>query len=187
VLTRRFTKVKFLNLGKKCDQRAQVHRKLRHFTSVGCGYPIELAETPAMRWTKKIFMMLVIGLLAIQFIPVEQSNPSDRNRFAAPAEVETILRRACYDCHSNETRWPWYARVAPISLLLARDVKEGRRELNFSIWDSYEQRRKTRKLKEIIKEVDEGDMPPWYYVPVHPDAKLSQRDREAIVKWSKQQ
>jgi len=140
-----------------------------------------------MRWTKKIFMVLVVGLLAIQFIPVERFNPPERGQLAAPPQVETTLRRACYDCHSNETRWPWYARVAPISFLLARDVREGRRELNFSIWDRYEQRRKARKLKEIVKEVEEGDMPPWYYVPVHPDAKLSQGDQETIVKWFKQQ
>jgi hypothetical protein len=140
-----------------------------------------------MRWTKKIFIILVIGLLAMQFIPVERSNPLDRGQPAAPPEVETILRRACYDCHSNETRWPWYSRIAPLSFLLVRDVKEGRRELNFSIWNRYEQRRKARKLKEIVKEVEQGDMPPWYYIPVHPDAKLSQGHREAIMKWAKQQ
>ena len=140
-----------------------------------------------MRWTKKIFLILVVGLFTMQFFPVERSNPSDRGQPAAPAEVETILRRACYDCHSNETRWPWYTRVAPISYLLARDVKAGRQELNFSIWDRYDQRRKARKLKEIVKEVQESDMPPWYYVPVHSDANLSQSDRETIVKWSKRQ
>ena len=140
-----------------------------------------------MRWTKKISLILVIGLFAMQLFPVERSNPSDRGQLDAPAEVESILRRACYDCHSNETRWPWYARIAPMSFLLARDVKAGRRELNLSIWDRYDQRRKARKLKEIVKEVEEGDMPPWYYVPVHPDAKLSQGERETIVKWSKRQ
>jgi Haem-binding domain len=140
-----------------------------------------------MRWIKKIFLILVVGLLAMQFFPVERSNPSARGQLAAPAEVESVLRRACYDCHSNETFWPWYERVAPISFLLARDVKAGRRELNLSIWDRYDQRRKARKLKEIVKEVEEGDMPPWYYVTVHSDAKLSQNDRETIVKWSKGQ
>ena len=139
-----------------------------------------------MKWIKKTVIVLVIALVAMQFIPVDRSNPSDRGQPAAPSEVETILRRACYDCHSNETRWRWYAQIAPISFLLARDVKEGRREVNFSIWDRYEQRRKARKLKEIVKEVEEGDMPPWYYVSVHADAKLSQADREAIVKWAKQ-
>ena len=139
-----------------------------------------------MKWIKKTVIVLVIALVAMQFIPVDRSNPSDRGQPAAPPEVETILRRACYDCHSNETRWRWYAQIAPISFLLARDVKEGRREVNFSIWDRYEQRRKARKLKEIVKEVEEGDMPPWYYVSVHADARLSQADREAIVKWAKQ-
>jgi cytochrome c551/c552 len=71
--------------------------------------------------------------------------------------------------------------------LLVRDVNGGRRELNFSIWDRYETRRKARKLKEIVKEVEQGNMPPWYYTPVHPDAKLAQGDREAVVRWAKQQ
>lgn len=140
-----------------------------------------------MGWTKKAFMPLLVGLVAIQFIPVKRSNPPERDRLAAPLPVETILRRACYDCHSNETRWPWYARVSPISFLIASDVREGRRELNFSVWDRYEQRRKRRKLKEIIKVMERSDMPPWYYVPVHLDAKLSQGERETIVEWCKQQ
>jgi hypothetical protein len=130
---------------------------------------------------------VVVVLAAIQFIPLERSNPSEKGQFAAPAHLEPILRRACYDCHSNETRWRWYAWVAPISFLLARDVKGGRRELNFSLWDRYDQRRKARKLKEIIKEVDTGDMPPWYYLPLHPDAKLSHADRDAIIAWARQQ
>ncbi len=135
---------------------------------------------------KKAAIFLVIALVGLQFIPVEQSNPSGRSQPAAPPEVGTVLRRACYDCHSNETRWPWYARLAPISFLLSHDVKDGRRELNFSIWDSYDARRKNRKLKEIVKQVKGGDMPPWYYVPVHSDAKLSIADRDAIIRWATQ-
>lgn len=75
----------------------------------------------------------------------------------------------------------------PDFFLLVRDVKEGRRELNFSVWDDYEPKRRARKLKEIIQEVQEGKMPPWYYVPVHPDAKLSQGDRDILVGWARQQ
>ena len=140
-----------------------------------------------MGWTKKIFIVVVGGLAALQFVPLDRSNPSEKGQFAAPGQVETILRRACYDCHSNETRWRWYAWIAPISFLLVRDVKGGRRELNFSVWNGYEPRRKARKLKEIIQEVQEGDMPPWYYVPVHPDAKLSQNDRDILIGWARQQ
>ncbi len=139
-----------------------------------------------MKWIKKTAVFFVIAMVAMQFIPIDTSNPSDRGQPAAPPEVTAILRRACYNCHSNETSWPWYARLAPISFLLSSDVREGRKELNFSIWDRYDGRRKGRKLKEIIKQVKEGDMPPWYYVPVHPEAKLSDADRDAIMKWANQ-
>ena len=96
------------------------------------------------------------------------------------------MRRSCNACHSNETRWPWYASVAPASFLIARDVKDGRKKLNLSVWDSYDEVRKARKKKEIAKEVGSGDMPPWFYVPLHPEAKLSAEDRALIVKWAKQ-
>ncbi len=139
-----------------------------------------------MKWIKKAALFLVIALVAMQLIPLDRSNPSDRGEAAAPPEVTTILRRACYDCHSNETRWPWYAQLAPISFLLWHDVKDGRKEVNFSTWDRYDARRKERKLKEIVKEVKDGDMPPWYYVPLHPNAKLSNADRDAIIKWANQ-
>ncbi len=137
-----------------------------------------------MKWLKRTVIFLFIAIVAIQFIPVDRSNPPETGHPPAPAEVTALLRRACYDCHSNETRWPWYARVAPISFWLRHDVNDGRKEVNFSLWDGYEARRKGRKLKEIVKEVKDGDMPPWYYVPLHPDAKLSNAERAAIVKWA---
>jgi len=96
------------------------------------------------------------------------------------------MRRSCNDCHSNETEWPWYARIAPVSFLVARDVKDCRKKLNLSIWDSYDELRKTRKKREIAKEVGRGEMPPWYYVPLHPEAKLSAAERALIIKWARQ-
>jgi hypothetical protein len=87
-----------------------------------------------------------------------------------------ILRRACFDCHSNETVWPWYAYVAPVSWLVASDVEEGREELNFSQWDAYNADRQAHKIKECGEEVAEGEMPLWFYVPAHPEARLSQAD-----------
>ncbi len=139
-----------------------------------------------MKWIKRAVMILLLALAGIQFIPIDRSNPPETGQPPASGEVTAILRRACYDCHSHETRWPWYARVAPISFLLSHDVKEGRRELNFSLWDRYDARRKGRKLKELVKEVKDGDMPPWYYVPLHPDAKLSGAERDAIISWANQ-
>ena len=103
---------------------------------------------------------------------------------AAPPEVAAVLRRACYDCHSNETVWPWYSHVAPVSWLLARDVREGRGELNFSTWDAYDAKKKTKKLKETAEEVTEGEMPPWFYAAVHRHAALSPADAERLRAWT---
>jgi hypothetical protein len=102
------------------------------------------------------------------------------------AELKVVLRRSCYDCHSNETVWPWYARVAPVSWLLANDVKEGRKEVNFSAWNQFTGNRKAKKLKEIVEQVEQNKMPQWYYVIMHPEAKLSAGDKEMIIKWAKQ-
>jgi cytochrome c551/c552 len=139
-----------------------------------------------MKWLKRAVIFLFIMIVVMQFIPVDRSNPPERGQPPAPEEITAILRRACYDCHSNETRWPWYARLAPVSFWIWHDVKDGRGEVNFSVWDRYDARRKGRKLKEIVKEVKGGDMPPWYYVPLHPDAKLSSAERDAILRWANQ-
>jgi hypothetical protein len=121
--------------------------------------------------------ILGIVLLAIQLVPVERSNPPVEGEMPAPPEVREVLRRACYDCHSNETVWPWYSHVAPVSWLLAHDVGEGRRELNYSRWSSYSPKRQAKLRKETWKEVDEREMPPWYYLPMHPAARLGEADR----------
>lgn len=139
-----------------------------------------------VKWLKRIGVGLIIALVVAQFVPVARSNPPERGNPAAPAEVQAVLQLACYDCHSNETVWPWYTQIAPASFLIANDVKEGRKELNFSLWDQYNDGRKARKKKEIAKQVEKGDMPPWYYTPLHPDTKLSAAERDLIVNWAKQ-
>ena len=98
--------------------------------------------------------------------------------------MQAILPRACYDCHSNATVWPWYSRVAPFSWLVGRDVREGRREVNFSTWNRLTARPQVKKLKESWREVADGDMPPWFYVGVHRDARLSADDRAALRQWA---
>lgn len=135
---------------------------------------------------KRIAIALMVILIALQFVPVDKTNPPAHGQLAAPAEVQALLHRACYDCHSNETVWPWYSLIAPASLLIASDVKKGRKEVNFSTWDRYDERRRARKLKEIAKQVEKGEMPLFYYLPLHPDAKLSEPERELIVKWANQ-
>ena len=138
------------------------------------------------KWMKKLGFGLIAVFMVAQFVPVARVNPTERGQPAAPTEVQAVLQRACYDCHSNETQWPWYSQVAPMSFLIARDVTDGRRELNFSLWNQYNERRKARKLKEIAEQVEKGKMPQWYYVSLHPDAKLSVADRELIIKWARQ-
>jgi hypothetical protein len=128
-----------------------------------------------------------LGVLgAIQLVPVETGNPPVTADLPAAPEVKAVLRRACYDCHSNETRWPWYSRVAPFSWLVAYDVREGRDELNFSTWNDYTTRQQVHRLKESWEQVAAGEMPPWFYLPVHRDARLSAEDREILRRWARQ-
>lgn len=129
-------------------------------------------------------LALVLALVAAQAVPVDRSNPPVSADVGAPPEVQPILRRACYDCHSNETVWPSYAAVAPISWLVAHDVEEGRAELNFSRWSSYGDAARRKKLKETAEEVAEGEMPPWYYTLMHPEAALGAEDVATLRAWA---
>jgi hypothetical protein len=136
---------------------------------------------------KKIVLSGVVGLVAlsilIQFIPVDRHNPPVESDISAPPEVKAVLRQSCYDCHSNQTVWPWYSRIAPFSWLLAGDVHEGREELNFSTWNRYSTKKQVKKRQEIWKEVAEGDMPPWLYTTAHRGTRLSADDRAILRAW----
>jgi Haem-binding domain len=125
-----------------------------------------------------------VAFIAIQLVPVSRTNPPVEGDFRGSAEVVSVLRRACYDCHSNETVWPWYSRVAPVSWVIAHDVTEGRAELNFSTWDQLSTEKQAKAMKESWKEVAEGEMPTWYYVVLHPEARLSANDQSVLQAWS---
>ena len=126
---------------------------------------------------------IAVLALLIQAIPVRRINGPVEADVKAPPEVERILRRACYDCHSNETVWPGYSRVAPASWLVAHDVHDGRNELNFSIWNRYDTVMRRKKLDRARTEVKSGDMPPAYYVWMHPNARLSDADKALLESW----
>lgn len=134
-----------------------------------------------VRW---ILLGILIVLVAIQFVPIDRLNPPVEAEVPAPANVRALLRRACYDCHSNETVWPWYSQVAPFSWLVARDVRKGREELNFSTWNRITTQQQVKKLKESWEEVAEGEMPPWFYLSIHRDATLLAEDRTALRNWA---
>jgi hypothetical protein len=128
---------------------------------------------------------LVMMFAAAQMVPVDRSSPPAAGDLAAPPDVERIIRAACYDCHSNRTRWPWYSRVAPVSWIVVRHVETARRRLNFSDWSDYasDPGTKARKLDEIRSSIADGTMAPWYYRMLHPEARLSGRERGAIAAW----
>jgi hypothetical protein len=125
---------------------------------------------------------LVVGV-GLQFVPVKDigSNPPARFALDAPPDVQAIMRRACFDCHSNETRWPIYSRIAPGSWLMARDVHNGRNHLNFSEWADVDEDERQTDLENCWDQVASGEMPKWFYIyPFHLDAKLSDADKAAL-------
>ncbi len=139
-----------------------------------------------MKWVKRILITLVVLLVVAQVIRPIKSNPTvdPAKELQAPPAVMSIVQRSCFDCHSNHTVYPWYSQVAPVSWLLADDVKDGRKEVNFSEWNTYTPRRTARKLHEICEQVKAHDMPLWFYLPLHPDAKLTDADRAALCQWA---
>jgi hypothetical protein len=131
----------------------------------------------------KIIGVLAIMFIIIQFIPVEKSNPTIVSEIPSPAEVQKILKRSCYDCHSHQTVWPWYSHIAPVSWFIAHDVKEGRKHLNFSAWSQYDQRKQYRLYEEIQEVIAEEEMPLKPYIWLHPSAKLTEDDKMVIKEW----
>jgi len=136
--------------------------------------------------------MALAGILVIlQFIPSavpENSavNNGDIILNGNAEQVADLLKDACYDCHSNQVDFPWYAKVAPASWLLARDIKKGREHLNFSEWEDYSKRNKIGKLESIQEEVTSGAMPLKVYTLMHKEARLSTAQVEVIKAWTEE-
>ena len=131
------------------------------------------------RWLWIIFFVVVGSAIVIQVVPYgrHHTNPPV---LAEPSwdspQTRALAARACFDCHSNETVWPWYSHVAPISWLVQRDVDEGRRAVNFSEWN-----RPQKEARESASTVREGEMPPWIYTIRSSSARLSSAEREALA------
>jgi hypothetical protein len=147
--------------------------------------------------TKKVIRNLliagVVGFGALQVFPAKVigvptqdigTNPQQRYTLDAPPEVHAILRRACYDCHTHETKWPFWARIAPGSWLMARDVHNGRNHLNFSEWADHDDDERQTDLETCWEQVESGKMPKWFYVyPLHLDARLSDADKAVLKSY----
>jgi len=142
---------------------------------------------------KKVLKPILVGLLVtfvvIQFIarPEKISEPVNENDIISVLEIEgpiaTMLKSACYDCHSDQPRYPWYASVAPVSWKIGEHIEEGRDELNFSKWATYSAKRRDHKLEEMIEEVEEGKMPQPNYVRMHSEAKLTDEQIASLKTW----
>ena len=127
----------------------------------------------------KILKLALLAAVLIQFVPFghDHANPAvaGEPKWDSP-QTGDLFHRACFDCHSNETTWPWYSNVAPVSWLVQRDVNGGRRHLNFTEWTQPQ-----RHAKDVAAEVRQGDMPPWFYLPMHPAARLSAAEKQALM------
>jgi hypothetical protein len=138
--------------------------------------------------TKRILLaagtIIAIAGIGIQFVPVQRTNEIGSGDPHAPRDVMWILRRACYDCHSNETRWPIWAYVAPISWRVVDDVERARRVLNFSNWESHTPQNRAALRLMVSSATAAHRMPGWYYVSLHPDAKLTAQDLTALRRWA---
>jgi mono/diheme cytochrome c family protein len=127
----------------------------------------------------RILKWVVLAAVLIQLIPYghTHSNPATIQEPAWDSpQTRDLVHRACFDCHSNQTTWPWYSNVAPISWLMQRDVNGGRSHLNFTEWD-----RPQKHAKDVAEQVKEGEMPPWFYRPMHPASKLTDAEKQALI------
>lgn len=133
---------------------------------------------------KRILLVLAVVFVLIQLWPVDRENPPVASPLKAPPEVERILRDACYDCHSNETKWPWYSYIAPLSWQIAHHVEDGRRELNFSDWGGFRESKRDSMAEEMIEQIEEGEMPPFDYKLGHPEARLTDEQIAVLRRWA---
>lgn len=127
-----------------------------------------------LTWT---VLGLVVLVLAIQLVPYgrDHTNPPGGRQIAWDSpRTDQLMTDACMDCHSNATKWPWYSNVAPISWLVQKDVDAGREELNLSTGET--------EVEEMIETIREGSMPPWQYKPTHPGARLSDQEKQDLIR-----
>lgn len=142
-----------------------------------------------MKLLKKIILYLAVVFIAIQFIQPAYNKsgqvlPTDFAKiYAVPINVRTILQNACYDCHSNNTIYPWYANIQPAGWMLTTHIKNGKADLNFSDFGNYTSRRQVSKLKGIANQVKDDEMPIAFYKVMHKKANLTKEEKVLIMGW----
>lgn len=146
-----------------------------------------------MKLGKKIAWALLIIFLAMQLYRPDKNTSPDTDHLALfltetnpPEEVKAILKTSCFDCHSNQTRYPWYNNIAPVSWWLDGHIEEGKEHFNVSDWANYSGKKKDHKLEEVIETVEEGEMPLDSYTWTHEEARLTDAERKAVMAWAQQ-
>jgi len=138
---------------------------------------------------KKIGLAVLIVFIGIQFVPKNYNESKTVLKtdfmitFKAPKQIESLLKTSCYDCHSNNTYYPWYNKIQPVAWFLEGHINEAKEELNFSVFGDYSKRRKKSKLKSIISQIRDDEMPLTSYTLMHQDAKLSENDKKSLQTW----
>jgi hypothetical protein len=142
-----------------------------------------------MKIVKIIALILLVGFVGIQFVPTDlnQSDTVPKTDFLlvnnTQENISALLQESCYDCHSNNTEYPWYNKVQPVAWFLEDHIQEGKDELNFNEWAEYSDRRKNSKLRSIISQIEEDKMPLDSYTLIHKDAILSDEDKRVIIDY----
>jgi hypothetical protein len=137
----------------------------------------------------------ILGALVVGFALLQLTNPARTNppilpghdvsaTNAPPPQIAALLHAACYDCHSYDTQWPWYSRIAPVSWLIASDVKGGRARVNFSDWPNNHPDWAARRWEDISEQLDYRKMPPAKYTLMHPEARLTDAQRQELIQWA---
>lgn len=143
-----------------------------------------------MRILKRIALILLIAFALLQFIPRyrnKNDNPSTRDithTVLVPEGVRQVFQKACYDCHSNNTGYPWYSAIQPFRLMMDRHVKKGKQELNFSEFGSYSEKRRYNKLNSIKEAIEDGSMPLRSYRTMHRGARLTKEEKDLVIAWA---
>ncbi len=138
---------------------------------------------------KKMFLLLFIAFVGIQFIPTKR-NVSNRvpetnfnTLYNVPEKIQVLLKQSCYDCHSNNTNYPWYNTIQPIRFMLKTHIDNGKKELNFDVFGNYSKRKQKNKLKAIASQIKDDEMPLWSYTIIHKKAALSEEDKNELISW----
>lgn len=144
------------------------------------------------KFLKRFLLVVLVLFVLVQFVPHPKKNNSNsmsvtdiHQKYTVPSVVEDVLKTSCYDCHSNDTRYPWYFNIQPVAWWLGEHIADGKKHLNFSTFLSYPLRKQYKKLEEIAEQVEEDEMPLTSYTLIHRDAVLDGAQKNLVINWAK--